>query len=98
MPDFRDADPRDLRLPSSMAAGADPHKLQRQLARFGTSTAGMPPILVREGIDGMLLILDGVTGATRVAKLLPGVRVPVEVVLQASQPFAGLPKIGDTLP
>ena len=39
--DFRDVDPRELRLPSRR--GADPFKLQRQVARFGASTAGMPP-------------------------------------------------------
>ena len=39
--DFRDVDPRDLRLPSRR--GADPYKLQRQIARFGASSSGMPP-------------------------------------------------------
>ena len=76
MPDFRDVDPHELRLPSSRRSGADLAKLQRQIARFGTSTVGMPPIWVREGSDGSLLILDGVTRATRVAKLLPGVLFP----------------------
>jgi len=38
-PDFRDIDPRELRLPSSRLAGADPAKLQRQIAQFGDRSA-----------------------------------------------------------
>jgi hypothetical protein len=91
-------DPRELHLPSSRGTGADLLKLQRQIARFGSSTAGMPLILVREGSDGSFLILDGITRATRIAELLPGAMVRVEVVSRASQPFGRLPKIGDQLP
>jgi hypothetical protein len=69
--DFRDVDPRDLRPPRSRPR-ADPVKLARQTARFGASTAGMPPIVVYEGSDGVLVIYNGVTRATRVAKLAPG--------------------------
>jgi hypothetical protein len=43
-------------------------------------------------------MLDGVTRATRVAKLLPGTLVRVEVVAVAPQPFASLPKLGDHVP
>ena len=39
-PDFRDVDPRELRLPSSRAEGADPTKLQRQIAQFGMEVIG----------------------------------------------------------
>jgi hypothetical protein len=98
MPDFRDVDPRELRLPSAFGSGADRMKLQRQTARFGTQVTGMPAILVREGADGALLVMDGITRATRVAKLLPGTLVCVEVVSASSRPFGGLPKIGDHLP
>lgn len=98
MPDFRDVDPRELRLPSSRRSGADLAKLQQQIGRFGSSVAGMPEIWVREGSDGVLLILDGVTRATRVAKLLPGMLVRVEVVAVTAQPYASLPKLGDHLP
>ena len=42
-PVFLDVDPRTLHLPPSSRYGADPGKLQRQIARFGRSTAGMPP-------------------------------------------------------
>jgi hypothetical protein len=66
MPDLRDVDPRELRVPSSRR-GADPVKLQRQIARFGASSAGMPPIEVYEGSDGVLVIYNGVTRATRIA-------------------------------
>ncbi|MBW3597684.1 MAG: hypothetical protein KY475_10450 [Planctomycetes bacterium] len=40
----------------------------------------MPPLLVSRGADGELVINDGVTRATRVAKLLPGALVTVEVI------------------
>ena len=53
--DFRDVDPRTLRVSSSRPSGADPGKLQRQLARYGRSAAGMPPIWVYEGTDGELI-------------------------------------------
>jgi hypothetical protein len=73
--DLRDVDPAELRLPSSRSSGADPAKLHRQIARYGTSTIGMPPLVAYEGSDGMLEIFDGVTRATRVAKLLAGTKV-----------------------
>src|SRR5258706_12067614 len=60
MPDFRDVDPRELRLPPSRPQ-ADPGKLQLQIARFGRSAAGMPPPWVYESSDGVLLLYNGVT-------------------------------------
>src|SRR5262249_46023378 len=39
---------------------------QRQIAKHGTTTAGMPPLLAYEGSDGALELYDGVTRATRV--------------------------------
>ena len=72
---FLDVDPRTLRLPGSPRSGADPLKLHRQLAQFGTSVQGMPPLEVSRGADGELVINNGVTRATRVAKVLPGVPV-----------------------
>jgi hypothetical protein len=97
-PTFLDVDPRELRLPTSRPAGADPIKLHRQMARFGASTAGMPPIWVSQGSDGILVIMNGVTRATRIAKLAPGTLVRVEVIGQVRRPFSQLPKIGDFLP
>ena len=98
MQEFRDVDPRELRLPSSRAQGADPFKLARQIALFGQSTSGMLPPLVYEGADGVLLLYNGVTRATCVAKMSPGTRIRVEVIGKFSRPLARRPKIGDFLP
>ena len=95
--DIRDVDPVELRLPSSRASGADPGKLQRQIAKHGTSTAGMPPLVAYEGSDGALELFDGVTRATRVAKLLPGTTVRVEVIGKLKQPKAQNRRVGDAL-
>lgn len=56
--DFRDVDPRELRPPRSRPR-ADPDKLARQIARYGASAAGMPPLVVYEGSDGVLVIYEG---------------------------------------
>jgi hypothetical protein len=95
--DLRDVDPAELRLPSSRSSGADPAKLQRQIAKHGKSTAGMPHLLAYEGSDGVLELFDGVTRATRVAKLLPGATVRVEVVGTLSRPKGSSRRIGDAL-
>jgi len=94
--DFRDVDPRELRLPSRR--GADPYKLQRQVARFGASSAGMPPPWVYEASDGVLVLYNGITRATRIAKLAPGATIRVEVVGKLRRAYAGEPTIGDLLP
>jgi hypothetical protein len=59
----------------------------------------MPPLQVVRGKDGYLRINDGVTRATRAAKLRPGELVPAEVI----QHLPGLdvthmPKVKDALP
>jgi hypothetical protein len=95
---FLDVDPRALHLPTTRPAGADPAKLQRQIARFGKATQGMPPPEVYRGTDGALVIYDGVTRATRVAKLLPGQLVRVEVIDDLPTPVGHLPAVGDRLP
>ena len=89
-------DPRDLRLPSGRAA--DPYKLQGQVARFGASSAGMPPPWVYEAADGVLVLYNGITRATRIAKLAPGTTIRVEVVGTLRRAYAGEPKVGDFLP
>lgn len=94
--EFRDVDPRELRLPSRR--GADPFKLQRQIARFSASSAGMPPPWVYEASDGVLVLYNGITRATRIAKLSPGTTIRVEVVGKLRRAYAGEPKIGDLLP
>ena len=95
---FLDIDPRALHLPTSRLSGADPVKLHNQMVRFGASVVGMPHLLAYRGSDGEVMVYDGVTRATRVAKLLPGTTVRVEVMRTLSQPVAHLPTIGETLP
>jgi hypothetical protein len=95
---FLDVDPRELHLPTTRPSGADPLKLHRQIAKHGTSTADMPILEVDRGSDGRLVINDGVTRATRVAKLLPGRLIRVEVLEDKSYPVGHLPTVGDTLP
>lgn len=77
-----EVDPAELRLPPSRAAGVDPWKLHQQIRQFGTSKDGMPPVLVYQDPDGVMEIIDGVTRATRIAKLAPGTTVPVIVIGQ----------------
>lgn len=89
--------PATLHLPGSRRDGADPFKLQRQVAKYGTSTAGMPPLEVKRGTDGELVIYDGVTRATRVAKYLPGTEVTAEVTGQLSGPVGALPTVGEKI-
>lgn len=98
MADFRDVDPRELRVPPSRRQGADPAKLQRQIALFGRSAVGMPPPWVYEGSDGMLVLYNGVTRATRIAKLAPGSMIRVEVIGNLPRAYTAEPKIGDLLP
>ena len=72
-------------------------KLHRQMARYGMSITGMPPIEVTRGIDGKLVINDGVTRATRVAKYLPGTIVTVEVTGMIPVAVGGLPTVKERL-
>jgi hypothetical protein len=95
---FRDVDPRTLHVPSSRPGGADPIKLARQINKYAASSDGMPPPWVYEGTDGELVIFNGVTRATRIAKLAPGKLIRVEVVGKIRKAFASLPTIGDLLP
>lgn len=44
------------------------------------------------------MISDGVTRATRAAKLSPGTLVPVEVLDDLEGPFGHLPTVEDRLP
>lgn len=73
-------------------------KLHRQIAQFGTSIQGMPPLEVSRGTDGEMVINNGVTRATRIAKLLPGVTVRVEVIDDLPIRAGTFPSIGDLLP
>src|SRR5437762_14309029 len=97
-PVILDVDPRTLHVPPSPMSGADPYKLQRQIARFGASGAGMPPPWVYRGADGELMLYNGVTRATRIARLAPGTLIRIEVVGTIRAPVGHLPTIGDLLP
>ena len=57
----------------------------------------MPPLIAYEGSDGILELFDGVTRATRVAKLLPGTTVQIEVIGKLKRPRAGNRRVGDAL-
>jgi hypothetical protein len=97
-PEYLDVDPRTLHLPGSRLGGADPYKLQRQVVTFGTSQTGMPPPWVYRGSDGAVMLSDGVTRATRIAKLCPGATIRVEVVRTVRVPLGHFPTIGELLP
>ena len=90
-------DPATLHLPGSRRDGADPVKLQRQLARHGKSVADMPPLEVKRGTDGAVVIYDGVTRAARVAKYMPGTKVPVKVTGTLRGSVGDLPTVGEML-
>ena len=97
-PVYVDVDPRTLRLPWSRRDGADPAKLTRQISRYGTSIQGMPPPFVYRATDGELVLADGVTRGTRVAKFLPGTLIRVEVIGKFGAPGTGMLTVGDRLP
>lgn len=96
-PEFLDLDPRTLHLPSSRLTGTDPIKLHDQMVRFGSKVTGMPPISAYRGSDGAIMIYDGVTRATRVARLLPGRSVRVEVMRTITRPVGVTPTLGEIL-
>ena len=98
MSEFRDVDPAELRVLPSRGQGADPAKLARQISLFGKSTMGMPSPWVYEGLDGVLILFNGVMRATRIAKLDPGQLIRVEVIGKLARAFGKEPKIGDLLP
>ena len=95
---FLDVDPRTLRVPPSRPGRADPWKLHRQIAQFGRSAVGMPCPWVCRGTDAALLLYNGVTRATRIAKLAPGTLIRVEVVDDLKTSVGHLPTVGDLLP
>ena len=58
----------------------------------------MPLPWVYEASDGVLVVYNGVTRATRIAKLCPGTLIRVEVVGKLRRAASGNPTIGDVLP
>ena len=97
--EFIQVDPHALFLPPTRKGGSDPVKLQRQIAKHGSSLVGMPALLVTRDGHGNLQIIDGVTRATRAAKLAPGQTVIVEVTVEEpSRDYRVYPTVGDRLP
>jgi hypothetical protein len=95
---FLDVDPRTLRLPPSRLNGANPVKLQLQMMRFLGSAKGIPPLEVYQDRDGLLMIWNGVTRATCIAKLAPGTLVRVEVLGTSKKDFGRQPTVEERLP
>jgi len=58
----------------------------------------MPPPWDYQGTDGALMVYNGVTRATRIAKLAPGATIRVEVVGVVRGPVGQLPTIQESLP
>ena len=99
MATFIQVDPGECHLPPSRAQGADPAKLARQIAQHGNSLVGMPPLQVVRGLGGQLRINDGVTRATRAAKLRPGELVTAEIIQDLPKlDVTRVPKVKDALP
>jgi hypothetical protein len=67
------------------------------IARYGASLDVMPPPDVKRGIDGELVICDGVTRATRVAKYLSGSLITVEVTASLKAAIGDLPTVGGSI-
>ena len=85
--------PGNLRMPRDRPR-VDDGKLFEQLARHRTSTQGMPPLPVVRCEDGVLMIVDGVTRATRVLDVMPaGTRVPAVIVGDEEGDFSGQPTV-----
>lgn len=57
----------------------------------------MPTLWTYEGTDGELVIFNGVTRATRIAKLAPGMLIRIEVVGKIRKAVGKLPTIGELL-
>ena len=93
-----EVEPRGLHLPTTRPDGADPGKLQRQISQFGRSKVGMPPLQLIQGSDDYLVINDGVTRATRIAKVRPGITVPALIIGKTNRPVGHLPTVEDKLP
>ena len=92
-------DPAELHVPPSRPQGADPGKLARQIARHADSLVGMPPLQLTRGKGGAYRINDGVTRATRAAKLRPGELVPAEVIHDLPHlDVSRMPKVREVLP
>src|SRR5262245_46105068 len=96
---FIDVDPGELHLPPSRAQSADPPRPARQSALHGNALTGMAPLRLVRGKDGQLRINDGVTRATRAAKLQPGQLLRAEVIQDSPNlDVTRTPKVKERLP
>ena len=78
--------------------GADEMKLQDQFNEFGFSVADMPPIEVTLGMDGQMMINNGMTRATRCYMINSEQSVEVEVIeVRPEWDFTPLLTIAQTL-
>jgi hypothetical protein len=93
-----EVDPRSLHVPPSRLSGADPYKLNRQIALFGSSIANMPEPWAYRGSDGEIMLYNGVTRATGIAKLSPGTLIRILIVDTLRKPVGYLATIGSFLP
>ena len=100
MREFIMVDPASLYLPTGIRSqGADPAKLTKAIGLYGDSLDGMPPVEVTRGRDGNLRLNDGVTRATRAAKLRPGERIVAEVIdNRPNLDVTQTPRVGERLP
>ena len=58
----------------------------------------MPARWVYEASDGVLVVYNGITRATRIAKLAPGTMIRVEVIGKLRRAYANEPRVGDFIP
>jgi len=98
MPNVIVVDPATLHLPPTRTEGADPAKLARQMSQYGTRIDGIPPLEVFRDPEGRIMISDGVTRATRVAKLMPGTKIPADILGLLKKRIGYLPTVRDKLP
>ena len=64
----------------------------------GQATSATRSLWVYEAADGVLVVYNGVTRATRITRPAPGTTVRVEVVGKLRRAYSGEPKIGDSPP
>lgn len=73
--------PGGLRVPPERADGADPMKLQDQYNEYGSDLSQIPPLEVVAAAGGALVIMNGVTRATRSYMVDPARVVPIIVTM-----------------
>lgn len=90
--------PGGLHCPPERSDGADPMKLQDQFNEFGFAVTDMPPIEVTLGMDGEMMINNGMTRATRCCIVNSEQTVAVEIIeARPEWDFRRLPTIAESL-